>query len=61
MKVVDSCSFSDINEANENWNANTDYVEKLVWYRDRRRLGIIGTLVVVFLAGCSALYFSGGN
>ncbi|KAL7447412.1 hypothetical protein ACHAXM_010622 [Skeletonema potamos] len=60
MKVADSCSFSEINESNENWNANTDYVEKLVWYRDRRRLGIVVTLVVLFLAGCSALYFSGG-
>jgi len=60
MKVVDSCSYSEINESNENWNANTDNVQKLVWYRDRRRLGIIVTLVVLFLAGCSALYFSGG-
>lgn len=60
MKVVDNCSFNDINEANENWNANSDYIEKLVWYRDRRRLAIIVTLVVAFLAGCSALYFSDG-
>ncbi len=61
MKVVDNCSFNDINEANENWNANSEYIEKLVWYRDRRRLAIIVTLVVAFLAGCSALYFSDGN
>lgn len=61
MKVVDSCSFNEINESSENWNANSDYIEKLVWYRDRRRLAIIVTLVVAFLAGCSALYFSDGN
>ena len=60
MKVVDSCSFSDINESNENWNANAVYVEKLVWYRDRRRLSIILMIVVVFLVGCSVFYFSGG-
>ena len=60
MKVIDNCSFSEINESNENWNANTEYVEKLVWYRDRRRLSIIITIAIIFLAGCSVLYFSGG-
>ena len=61
LKVVDDCSFSDINEYNKNWNANADYVDKLVWYKDRRILGIIVTVVVAFLVGCSVLYFSGGN
>ena len=61
LKVVDYCSFSDINEYNKNWNANADYVDKLVWYKDRRILGIIVTVVVALLVGCSVLYFSGGN
>ena len=61
LKVVDDCSFSNINETNENWNANADYVEKLVWYRNRRILGVIVTIVVAFLVGCSVLYFSGGD
>lgn len=60
MKVVDDCSYSDMNESNVNWNANISSVEKLVWYRDRRRLAISITVVVLFLAGCSALYFTGG-
>ena len=52
----DDCSYSGLNEANANYLVNEKLVQKLMWQRDRRRLGILLAVVIVFLSICTAIY-----
>ena len=46
IEVVDDCSFAELDEVNSNYLMNEKLIKKLMWQRDRRRLGIISTVAL---------------
>mmetsp|Transcript_6735 Transcript_6735/g.15325 ORF Transcript_6735/g.15325 Transcript_6735/m.15325 type:complete len:868 (-) Transcript_6735:193-2796(-) len=61
IEMVDDCSFSELNEASKNYLVNERLVERLMWQRDRRRLGIVLIAVIVFFSICIGVYVSGNS
>jgi len=59
IEMVDDSSYSELNEASKNYLMNGRNVEKRMWRRDRRRLGIILSVAIIFFSICLGLYLSG--
>ncbi|KAL3800602.1 hypothetical protein ACHAW5_001070 [Stephanodiscus triporus] len=56
IEVVDDCSFSELDEVNSNYLINEKLIKKLMWQRDKRRLGIISTVALAIFCIWLGLY-----
>ncbi len=61
MTMMDDCSFSELNEANEHYLMNEKLIKKLMWQRDRRRLGFCSIAMVVVVCLWLAIHISLDN
>lgn len=61
IEMVDDYSYSDscLHEANTNYLINEKRVEKMMWRKDKRRLGFILVAAIIFFSVCLSLYISG--
>lgn len=51
----------EVNEANQNYIMSEGRVRRLMWQRDKRRIGILLIAAVLFFSVCLGLYLSGGK
>jgi hypothetical protein len=61
ITMVDDCSFSELNEANEHYLMNEKLIRKLMWQRDRRRLGLCSIAMVVLFCIWLAIHIGLSN
>lgn len=61
IPMVDDCSFADLNETNVAYLMNEKLIKKLMWQRDRRRLGICSIAAVAIFCIWLGLYLGLAN
>ena len=62
IEFTDDCSYSNIDEAAEAYYAaNKELMDKIIWQRDRKRLGLLFVVGVVISSVGFGFYFSGGK
>ncbi|KAL3811569.1 hypothetical protein ACHAXA_006854 [Cyclostephanos tholiformis] len=61
ITMVDDCSFSDLNEAHANYLMNEKLTKKLMWQRDKRRLGYCSIAAAVLFCIWLVIYIALAN
>ena len=57
-RVIDDCSYDELDEATKQYLVNQGLVQKMMWHRDRRRLGIVLCIAIIFFSICLGFYLA---